>query len=239
MAKSDALLALAARMIGYHEEADKRNLFGAWYAVEVSSPGMNGLPWCMMFVQWCYAKTGIPLPYRTASCGELLRWYRKNQPECVAQEPVPGCIVIFDFPGGAATDHTGLFVSKTKDSITTIDGNTSGTNQSNGGWVQQKTRRLSYARPTYIVPRELVGHNVSGVSGADKTADKAAEEDEEMQKEKRYDTVDDIKKECPWAVDTVSKLMGKGYLNGDGTGLNLTRDMLRMFVINDRAGLYE
>ena len=53
--------------------------------------------------------------------------------------------------------------------------------------------------------------------------------------EVRYNTV----QECPeWARDTIQKLVDKGYLNGNGEGLNLSEDMVRMFVINDRAGVY-
>ena len=143
------ILAVAAREIGYHESAGKRNKYGEWY-------GLDGVAWCMEFVQWVYHEAGFDLPFKTASCGELLRWYRVNQPECITKEPVPGCIVIFDFPKTKyTTDHTGLFVKCDGYKITTIDGNTSGGNDANGGWVQQKSRTLGYANPTYIVPRGL------------------------------------------------------------------------------------
>lgn len=53
--------------------------------------------------------------------------------------------------------------------------------------------------------------------------------------EMRYNTV----KECPsWAQETVQKLIKKGFLSGDGKNLDLSLDMIRMFVINDRAGIY-
>jgi len=51
---------------------------------------------------------------------------------------------------------------------------------------------------------------------------------------KRYATLADIKKDMPWAVDTIKKLQDKKYLNE----LDLTADMIRMFVVNDMAGLY-
>lgn len=42
-----------------------------------------------------------------------------------------------------------------------------------------------------------------------------------------------------WAKPTIQKLMDKGYIKGDDTGkLGLTMDMIKMFVVNDRAGLY-
>ena len=57
------------------------------------------------------------------------------------------------------------------------------------------------------------------------------EEEEEM----RYNTVED----CPaWARETVCKLMRKGYLSGDGQGLDLSHDMVRLLVIHDRAGVF-
>lgn len=57
----------------------------------------------------------------------------------------------------------------------------------------------------------------------------------EEETEVRYNTVLD----CPeWAKDTIKKLIRKGYLSGDGKGLDLSLDMIRMLVINDRAGIY-
>ena len=218
MTRGETVLAVAAREIGYHEGPGKHTKYGEWY-------GMDGVPWCMEFVQWCYHEAEFDLPYKTASCGELLRWYQANHPECITDRPVRGCIVIFDFPNTQyVTDHTGLFVKREGDYITTIDGNTSGGSNSNGGWVQQRTRKLSYANPTYIVPRGLEEVLV-----------------------KRYDSMAEISDGAPWATDTVAKLINKGYINGrsgirDEQGkpadLDLSEDMLRLLVINDRAGNY-
>lgn len=43
-----------------------------------------------------------------------------------------------------------------------------------------------------------------------------------------------------WGRATVEKLMRKGWLKGEGNpaGLNLTEEVLRVLVINDRAGIY-
>ena len=52
-----------------------------------------------------------------------------------------------------------------------------------------------------------------------------------------YAWVDDNMPE--WAKPTVNKLMRKGHLKGDDEGkLNLDDNMLRILVINDRAGIY-
>ena len=52
-----------------------------------------------------------------------------------------------------------------------------------------------------------------------------------------YDYMDDNMPS--WAKPTVQKLMDKGIFAGGSDGrLGLTDEMLRIFVINDRAGLY-
>lgn len=207
------ILAIATREIGYHEGSGKRNKYGEWY-------GLDGALWCMIFVQWVYHTAGADLPFKTASCGTLLRWYRENQPECIVKEPVRGCLCIFDFPKTKYdTDHVGLFVSKTDTKITTIDGNTSNGNDSNGGWVQQRTRSISYANPTYIVPRALI-------------------EEEKTVFEQRFDSLQEVERKAAWAAPTVKKLILHGALNGTGDGLDLSYDMLRLLVINDRMGVY-
>ena len=52
----------------------------------------------------------------------------------------------------------------------------------------------------------------------------------------RYDTMDQVP---AWGRETVRKLMAKGALRGDGGGLGLSYDLLRVLVINDRTGLYD
>ena len=52
----------------------------------------------------------------------------------------------------------------------------------------------------------------------------------------RFNTVDSLP---DWAKPTVEKMISKGLLNGNGESLDLSLDMLRIFVINDRAGLYD
>lgn len=79
---------------------------------------------------------------------------------------------------------------------------------------------------------------------------KPDEEDDDMVTP-RFNTLDEIRQAYPWAVATMEKLTdsksGKAILNGDGkvdangfyTGLDLTLDMIRILVVNDRAGLYK
>ena len=51
-----------------------------------------------------------------------------------------------------------------------------------------------------------------------------------------YDTIDQVPE---WGKETVQKLIDKGILKGTDEGLDLSYDMLRILVINDRAGLYD
>ena len=59
------------------------------------------------------------------------------------------------------------------------------------------------------------------------------QEDEEM--EKVYNTVSDLPQ---WAQATIQKLIDKKYLSGDNGKLGLTETAVKVFVVNDRAGLY-
>ncbi len=104
----------------------------------------SAYPWCMAFVQWCFAQAGRPLPFRTASCSALLGWYRQNRPECVVGDPQPGDIIIYTF------SHTGIVESVQGGVITAIEGNTSAGNDANGGQVR-RTRGRSLVK-AYIRP---------------------------------------------------------------------------------------
>lgn len=69
-------------------------------------------------------------------------------------------------------------------------------------------------------------------------------EDPEMQ---RFNTEAQIASECDWALPTITKLIDAGALGGNGekdangrpTDLNLSVDMMRAFVVNDRMGVYD
>lgn len=69
------------------------------------------------------------------------------------------------------------------------------------------------------------------------TAKQLAAEVTELRNPMIYNYIDDNMPE--WARPTIKKLVDKGYLKGDGEGLQLDDNLLRMLVINDRAGLYE
>lgn len=139
------VLEIAAGEIGTKESPPNTNKvkYNTWYyGREV---GGSAYPWCMAFVQWCFNQAGIPLPYKTASCSALLNWYKNNKPDCIAAEPAPGDIIIYNF------GHTGIVELVSGDEITAIEGNTAVGNDSNGGAVMRRMRKktliTAYIRP--------------------------------------------------------------------------------------------
>ena len=211
MATVSELLDIARKQIGVKESPPNSNnvRYNTWYyGREVSGAAY---PWCMVFVQWVFDQAGVKLPVRTASCGALMR--SAQSAGCwVTKGYQPGDVVIYDFPGGAATDHCGIVESVDGTYISAIEGNTSSTSDADGGAVERRARKFAQivgaVRPTY-----------------DKEVD-----------EVRYNTVE----ECPdWARETIQKLVDKKYLDGTGKGLDLSYDMVRTLVILDRAGNFD
>ena len=214
---------LAATQVGISESPPNSNnvRYNTWYYGREVSGG--SYPWCMVFVQWVFAQAGVALPQRTASCGALMRAAQMSG-EWVTEDYRPGDVLIYDFPGGAATDHCGIAESVTDSGAVAIEGNTGSGSDADGGQVQRRSRAFSV------------------IVGAVRAKDLMEEVTKEMVD--RYDTVAG----CPsWAQSTVDKLVAMGYLTGssgkvDDQGrpadLDLSRDMLRILVICDRAGVF-
>lgn len=111
-------------------------------------------------------------------------------------------------------------------------------------WIPDKFRALAYDQTedemlltvhrwftSTLCPGEYLMERMEWISTV--CTDLLTEEDPDM--EKRFQTVTD----CPeWAQPTVRKLLESGSLQGNELGLDLTQDMLRLLVINDREGLY-
>ena len=126
---------------GYTESPKNSNKtkFGKWF-------GFDGVAWCAIFVCWCYDKSGNRLPnigFRKgfAGCQTAVAYFKKSKE--VTKNPSVGDIVFFDWNGDKRYDHTGIFngwKDKKNGLFYTIEGNTSLTNQSNGGEVMSRTR---------------------------------------------------------------------------------------------------
>lgn len=152
MRTRDDVLRIAASQIGAKEDPPNSNRvkYNTWYyGREVSGAAY---PWCMAFVQWCFAQVGFNLR-RTASCSALASAYR-SAGQWVTRGYKPGDIVMFDFSGKRAkTQHVGIVESVGDGYLVTIEGNTGTSNQDNGGAVLRRKRPLKYitgaCRPGY------------------------------------------------------------------------------------------
>lgn len=136
------IIEIAEKEIGYSEAPANSNKtkYGKWF-------GFDGVAWCGMFVSWCYYKAGQPLgnigfSKGFAGCQTAVAFYKKKGK--ITNDPVAGDIVFFDWNGDGRYDHTGIFVRHINEIyFETIEGNTSLTNQSNGGQVMRRKRKYT------------------------------------------------------------------------------------------------
>lgn len=148
----DAIVATAAAEIGYVEYPANSNKtkYGKWF-------GFDGVAWCGIFVSWVYAKTGLALENigfanGFAGCQTAVAYFKRSNQ--TTQNPIAGDIVFFDWNSDGRYDHTGIFV-KQLDAFyfESIEGNTSTTNQSNGGMVMRRKRL--YKSAIFVHPKRL------------------------------------------------------------------------------------
>lgn len=215
MATANELLAIARKQLGVCEDPPNSNnvRYNTWYyGREVMG---SAYPWCMAFVQWVFAQAAVKLPLRTASCGQLMN-AAKAAGCWVTSGFLPGDVVIYDFPGGAATDHCGIVETELPDyGVQAVEGNTSQSgSQSNGGMVCRKNRPGKYivgaVRPRYDLEKKEGDGVVT------------------------YKTLDDVPS---WYKPAVQKAVDKGALKGtSGEEINVSEDLCRTLTVLDRLG---
>ena len=147
MRTRDDVLKIAAWQLGVLENpaGSNRQKYGEAY-------GMNGQPWCVMFVWWVFREAGFNLR-KTASCTDLSNAY-KAAGQWVPSGYKPGDIVMFDFTGKRSkTEHCGIVEKVNGNTLTTIEGNTGTASNANGGAVMRRTRDVRFVtgacRPRY------------------------------------------------------------------------------------------
>lgn len=131
---------IASKEIGNVESPANSNKtsYGRWF-------GYDGVPWCGMFVSWCFAQAGKPLgnigfSKGFAGCQTAVAYFTKKGK--ITTTPIEGDIVFFDWNADGRYDHTGIFVKwLTETTFETIEGNTAVGNDSNGGKVMRRTDR--------------------------------------------------------------------------------------------------
>ena len=220
MTTAEQILQVARGELGYKEApaGSNRTKYGAWF-------GLNGQPWCMMFVQWCFRQADAQdlLPALTASCGALMRAAQAKG--CwVTGDYQPGDVVIYDFPGNnVKTDHCGIVEQLAGGGIMAIEGNTGAGNDANGGQVQRRIRSnkviLGAFRPAYDIEEK---------------------EDEDVV---TYKYLKDVPEKFR---PTIDQLMTAGIIQGDGsdpTGngdvINLTHEQVRTLMFVYRGGGFD
>lgn len=148
------IIQFAKGEIGVTEDPPNTNMnkYGEWF-------GWNGVAWCGQFVSYCYSLTGHPLgnigfKKGFAGCQTAYSHFLKTQE--ITTNPQEGDIVLFDWNGDHRYDHTGLFVKwidEQKGIFESIEGNTSLTNDSNGGKVMLRNRNKSVA--VFVHPKVI------------------------------------------------------------------------------------
>ena len=139
---------IAKGEIGYVETPENITKFGEFTKA-------NGLPWCGSFCNWVLAQANVKNHSVVSTAvgahkfKEIGRWH---------EMPAIGDLAFMDFPhdGVDRISHIGIVVAIDGKTITTIEGNTSGTgDQRNGGMVMVKQRTIGkevvgFGRPKYV-----------------------------------------------------------------------------------------
>ena len=137
MGQREDIVKMAVSQIGYKEKSGNYTKYGSWY-------GMDGNPWCAMFVSWCANQVNIStskilkfayVPYGVTFFKNLKQYYQRSS----GYKPQPGDIIFF-----GTSSHVGIVETCDGTKLTTIEGNTSnGINSSNGDGCYRRNRRLS------------------------------------------------------------------------------------------------
>src|SRR6516164_419874 len=123
--------------------------YTSWY-------GMVG-PWCAMFVTWCDQTGANPTTsFKQASRYAYVPYIVSDARMgynglSITSDPKPGDLVCFDWDWNGEFDHVGIFEKWTsKPNFQAIEGNTSSSNNSNGGEVMRRTRNQNSQDTVFV-----------------------------------------------------------------------------------------
>lgn len=148
--KASELIAVARSYIGVKENPPNSNkcIFTQMYGMVTA--------WCVIFI-WClFYKLGASSLFyggkKCCSCSVLMGWAKSNK-QWVTKGYKPGDLILYDWNGDGRPEHIGICVAVNGNTLTAIEGNTSIGNDSDGGQVLERTRKLSQVlgavRPKY------------------------------------------------------------------------------------------
>jgi hypothetical protein len=146
----DRIIATALKEQGYKEQPINKTKYGQWY-------GLDGEPWCAMFVSWVFAqnkatKLIAQSPKGYAGCQSFETWAAKHKLFVTKDQLQAGDILLYDFSGSGIAEHTEIATSKLDPHthlFAVIGGNTGGNyhgNQANGDGVYLNHRPLTTVR---------------------------------------------------------------------------------------------
>jgi len=128
-----------------------------------STTGAYRQPWCASFAKWVFKQAGATAHELRHATADVTTWL--SYPHVRPAQVLPGDAVVYQWDSGDV-DHIGIFqkwVAK-PNSFDAIEGNTSPTNQSNGGEVMRRLRTVdlvaAFVRvidpvPTTVLERRL------------------------------------------------------------------------------------
>lgn len=157
MVTANQVLALAKGQLGTKESPAGSN--NVVYNTEYYGKPVSGnYPWCCVFIWWLFKKLNASNLFcggaKIASCTAVMR-YAKNHGLWVTSGYKPGDLILYNWNGKKdECHHIGILEGTGKGTVICIEGNTSMTNQDNGGNVMRRTRNLSVVvgayRPSYV-----------------------------------------------------------------------------------------
>jgi len=131
-----------------------QNKYGDWY-------GMNGVPWCAIFLTWCDLTGAKPtssfvkgsrysyVPYIVS---DARMGYRGLS---ITSSPKAGDLVCYDWSRDGEYDHIGIFEGWTSGrAFQAIEGNTSTSDNSNGGQVMRRQRDAGSQNTVFVRVKE-------------------------------------------------------------------------------------
>lgn len=174
------ILSVAKAEVGTHETRSgghwvNDSKYNRWYG-KIPGYGQDGYgyPWCAVFVAWVADKAGAAALYpKTAGCETAVAWFKSRKR--FSEYPAIGAQVFYG-PGGGT--HTGIVVSYTDTTITTVEGNTNTNGSAEGDGVYLRTRArksanvYGYGYPAF--PEGIVSADPAWADKAPKPADKPA-----------------------------------------------------------------
>jgi hypothetical protein len=137
-------LRLAEREVGVKESPSNSN-DGPRVRVFQAVTKAFKAPWCASLVMYCLKQAGFDIEKLSHSAYVPFILAKAAQLGWLVHVPAPGDLVCFDWEQNGVADHIGFVRTRVDGhgNFTTVEGNTSFGNQSNGGEVMVRTRNVS------------------------------------------------------------------------------------------------